>query len=80
MNDNTCIMFVTVVVLFPLSLMSSHKVTSSTKCVQLMLNIFIDIGNDITSMLLTQALLGCDDDVPAGKTPEFDVGFSPEVC
>ncbi|KAK2168434.1 hypothetical protein NP493_1225g02050 [Ridgeia piscesae] len=37
--------------------------------------------NDITSMLLTQALqpLGCDGGPPAGKYPEFDLKFSPKV-
>jgi len=42
----------------------------------------INIGNDITSMLLTQALqpLGCDDDDPPDENPpEFDIEFSPKV-
>ena len=44
--------------------------------------IFVHTGNDITSMLLTQALqpLGCDDGPPAVKPPpEFDLGFNPMV-
>ena len=45
--------------------------------------IFAHTGNDITSMLLTQALqpLGCDGGPPAGKPrPEFDPRFNPNVC
>ena len=45
--------------------------------------IFAHTGNDITSMLLTQALqpLGCDDGPPAVKPPPvFDLEFNPKVC
>ena len=44
--------------------------------------IFVHAGNDITKMLLTQALqpLGCDGGPPAGKHFVFDLDFNPPVC
>ena len=54
-----------------------------TKCGYLVIKYFcIHTGNDITSMLLTQALepRGCDDDDPLDKKPpKFDVHFNPKV-
>jgi len=43
---------------------------------------FVHAGNNITAMLLTQALqpLGCDGGAPAGKHFEFDLDFNPLVC
>ena len=57
----------------------------STKCEHLMVAVnsfkYIHTGKDITSMLLTQALLplGCDGGPPAGKYPVFDLEFIPKV-
>ena len=49
-----------------------------------MVNRFISVnaGNDITTLLVTQALqpLGCDGGPPAGKHLVFDLDFNPPVC
>ena len=49
-----------------------------------MVNRFISVnaGNDITTLLVTQALqpLGCDGGPPAGTHFVFDLDFYPAVC